>query len=312
MTLTSIRRTGDGPRTTPPRKGFRTRRSGGPWPYLLPVLALIAMWIYGPLLFTMLFSFTHWTMSGSGAMTFVGFANFRRLSHNFGEVALPTAEYVLGLLPFATILPMGVAITLWRNPGRLADAYRGLLFLPVVLAPVATAISWRFLLDPIQGVINTLLSTVGVAGVNWLGDKDTAIWVVVFITGMKVFALNVLLYLAALTALDRRWLDAARLDGATEWEVTRHIVIPLLGRTTVFLSFLCLVLAGHWSFTNISVLTQGGPEASTDNAWYRLYTYGFEYFDTGLASAAATVVMLVLGVAALVQLLAVRRFTRAE
>ncbi|OLT20857.1 hypothetical protein BJF78_34940 [Pseudonocardia sp. CNS-139] len=116
---------------------------------------------------------------------------------------------------------------------------------------------------------------------------------IVVITGTKVFALNTLLYLAGLAAIDRRLIEAARVDGATEWEVTSRLVVPLLGRTTALVAFLCVVLAGQWAFVNVGVLTQGGPGGATDNVYYRLYDYAFTFFDTGIASAAAVLLVLV-------------------
>jgi multiple sugar transport system permease protein len=95
----------------------------------------------------------------------------------------------------------------------------------------------------------------------------------------------------------RRWrtwtgrtVQAARLDDAREGEITRAIIVPPLGRTVVLLGLLSLVVVWPWLFTNISVLTRGGPSGATDNVYYRLYTYAFTFFDAGTASAAAIVI----------------------
>jgi multiple sugar transport system permease protein len=111
-----------------------------------------------------------------------------------------------------------------------------------------------------------------------------------------VIALNVLLFGAALAAVDPRTVEAARLEGATEGQVTRHVVIPQLRRTVVLLTMLAAVYAGQWSFTNISVLTQGGPVNRTDNIYYLIYVYGFDYFDIGRAAAASVLVAAALAV----------------
>jgi multiple sugar transport system permease protein len=100
----------------------------------------------------------------------------------------------------------------------------------------------------------------------------------------------VLLFGAALAAVDPLTVEAARLEGATEGQVTRYVVIPQLRRTAVLLTMLTAVYAGQWSFTNISVLTQGGPRNSTDNIYYLIYVYGFDYFDIGRAAAGAVLV----------------------
>jgi multiple sugar transport system permease protein len=156
---------------------------------------------------------------------------------------------------------------------------------------VATALSWRFILDPLGGIVNTVFGGIGLPERDWLGDPATALWAISLITAAKFVALNMLLYGAALAALNRQAFEAARVDGATEWEITRHLVVPQLAGTTVLLSFLCLVFAGQWTFTNIAVLTQGGPDSTTDNVYYRLYTYAFTFFDAGTGAAAAVTIV---------------------
>jgi multiple sugar transport system permease protein len=227
---------------------------------------------------------------------FVGLDNFAHVltRPETANALARTGLYVLGMLPFATVLPLGLAIMLWRRPGRAAEVYRALLFAPVVLAPVATAVAWQFLLNPVQGLVNTVLGAVGLPTPNWLGDPSTALVAIVLVTAGKIVALNMLLFSAALAGLDRRAVDAARIDGATEWETTRHVVVPQLARTAVLLTLLCVVVAGQWVFTNVAVLTQGGPDGATDNVYYRLYTDAFEFFDAGTASAGAVTVMVAL------------------
>ncbi len=129
------------------------------------------------------------------------------------------------------------------------------------------------------------------APVNWLGDPATALPVIVAVTAAKVIAFNLLLYSAALATIDRRTVEAARLEGASSYDVARFVVVPQVIRTTVLLALLSIVLAGQWTFANISVLTQGGPDGLTDNVYFRIYTLGFQFFEIGPASAAAVLVL---------------------
>lgn len=279
-----------------------------PWLYLTPMLTALVVWVYGPLLATAALSVSDWDLT-SAPPAFVGLANYEDLVNRpeFGQSLRQTLFYVLGMLAFAVPIPLGLAVLLWKRPGRASSAYRTLLFLPVVLAPVATAVSWQFVLNPLQGLANAVLDWVHLGPVNWLGDPRSALATIVVITSAKIVALNMLLFGAALATLDRRCLEAARLDGASEWEATRHVVLPQLARTTSFVALLCVVLAAQWTFTNISVLTQGGPAGATDNLFYRLYTYGFTFFDTGLAAAAAMVVLAGLGLLVALRTLGGRR-----
>lgn len=291
------------PKTTP------TARALG---YLTPLLVVLAVWVYGPLAFTAVLSVLDW--DGSGTPAFAGTRNFVDLfvQPEFPAALLRTVLLVACVLPFATVVPMSLAIMLWKRPGRASSVYRVLLFLPVVLAPVATAMSWQFVLNPLDGVLNRTIGLFGVDPVNWLGDPDTALPTIAVITAEKVIGLNVLLYGAALDGIDRDSLHAAGIDGATEWQTTRHVVVPQLWPITGLLAGLCVVLAGQWAFTNVAVLTQGAPDGTTDNVYYRLYTYGFTFFDTGVASAGAVVLIVVLGLPLAIRAVLRRRVARVS
>ncbi len=139
------------------------------------------------------------------------------------------------------------------------------------------------------------MAALGLPERDWLGDPDTALFVIVAITAAKVVALNMLLFGAALATLDRRCIEAARVDGAREWEITRFLLVPQLLRTAALLSLLCVVFVNHWVFTNVAVLTQGGPNDSTDYVYYRLYTYAFTFFDVGTGAAAAITIVAAVG-----------------
>lgn len=262
------------------------------WPYLAPLLLALAVWVYGPTVFTVVLSFLEWNLT-TDPKGFVGVENYTELFREpeFAEAAWQTVLYALALLPFSTAGPLGLAVLLWMRPGRASTVYRSLLFVPAIMAPVGVAVAWRFLLNPLQGVATDSLALLGLGPVNWLGDPATALPVIVVVTAAKVTAFNMLLCGAALASLDRRLVEAARLEGATSWEVTSFVVVPHIAPTVGALGLLSVVLAGQWVFTNVSELTAGGPDGMTDNVYFRIYTLAFDFFDTGQASAAAVVVL---------------------
>ncbi|MBC7277295.1 sugar ABC transporter permease, partial [Nocardioides sp.] len=266
---------------------------------LTPLLLALAVWVYGPTVFTVALSFLDWNLT-TDPEGFVGLANYTELFEHpeFTRAAWQTVLYALALLPFSTVVPFVLAVLLWMRPSRASTVYRSLLFVPAIMAPVAVAVAWRFLLNPLQGLVAGALGMAGLAAVNWLGDPATALAVVVAVTAPKVTAFNMLLCGAALASLDRRVVEAARIEGATSWEVIRFVVVPHVAPTLVALALLSVVLAGQWVFTNISELTAGGPDGATDNVYFRIYTLGFDFFDTGEASAAAVVVLLAFAVLA--------------
>lgn len=275
--------------------------------YLGPLLLVLVVWVYGPLACTVVLSMLNW--AGTGPPAFAGFANYREL---FTQPEFPlslwhTVLLVACVLPFATVVPMGLAVLLWKRPARIAGVYRALLFVPVVFAPVAAATAWQFVLNPVGGVLDEFLGLFAIPAPDWLGNPRTALPAIAVITATRVVGLNVLLYGAALDGIDRQCLAAASIDGATEWQITRHVVVPQLIPITGLLAGAGAILAGQWAFPNVAVLTEGGPDGVTDNVYYRLYTYGFTFFDTGQASAGAVVLIAVLGAPLLVRGLLRRR-----
>jgi multiple sugar transport system permease protein len=252
--------------------------------------------VYGPALVTLGLSFTDWRLTDTP--TWSGTDNLGTLFRDadFVRSAGQTMLYALALLPFATVVPLVIATMLWMRPGRAALVYRALLFLPVMVAPVSGAVAWRFLLNPLEGLLAHGLDRLGLPPVDLLGNPSTALLTVVAITAARVTAFNMLLYGAALSGLDRRLLEAARLERASAWETMRFVVLPQLVRPTIVLALLSLVLAGQWTFTNVAVLTQGGPDNATDSVYYRIYTLGFGFFQIGQASAVAMLVLVALAV----------------
>src|SRR5690625_3621074 len=280
------------PPATPPRRA----RRGRAWPFLAPLLVMLTVWIYGPMLVSVFLSFADWNLTTSfGGM--VGLENFRELLRrpDFLNALARTVLYAVVLLPFATIVPMILAIMLWQRPSRAATIYRTLLFLPVMIAPVAHAASWRFLLNPLTGPLNEILGFFGLPPVNWLGDPNTALPVIVVVTSARIVATNMLIYSAMLATLDRRTVAAAQVEGATTWETMRFVVIPQLRGVTIMLGLLSFVMAGQWVFNYVSILTQGGPDGATDTVYFYIYTMGFTFFETGVASAASAVILGLLG-----------------
>ncbi len=281
-----------------PRAVRRTERreSALAWLYYSPTMIALIVWVYAPLVFTVILSFLNWDLVAP-EIEWIGLENYETLvtEPEFGTATWNTVKYALLVLPFATVIPCALAIALWKRPGPLTEFYRMLLFLPVVLAPVANALAWQFILDPLHGIVNQVLTAFGGTPINWLGNPDTALPTIVLVTAPKVIALNTLLFGAALANIDRRTVDAARMDDATEGEITRAIILPQLRRPFILLGMLSMVVVWPWLFTNIGVLTRGGPSGATDNVYYRLYTYGFTFFEAGTASAAAIAITLGFG-----------------
>jgi len=276
----------------------RPRRVGAlvPYLYLLPGLALLAVWVYRPLTQTFQISFVSWNLLPTSPARPVGLANYERLFTlpDFGSALGRTAVLILGLLPFTIVVPVVVGLLARRVRGRAATVYQGLVFAPLLVAPVAGAAVWQWLLDPRSGAVNQILGTT----VNWLQEPGPAQLAIIVITGWHVLGFAVLVVAAGLAGITDDYAEAAALDGATRGQITRWITLPMLSPTLVFLLLMTVLLAAQWSFPLIDTLTHGGPAGATTNVYYLLWDYGFHSFDAGLGAAAGVIFFLGFGVIA--------------
>lgn len=268
-----------------------------------PALALAVVWVYGPLAATFGLSFYDWNLT-TRPPSWVGIDHYRELltSREVREAAVTTVVSIAVLAGLAVVAPLVAAIAVWKRGGRLTGVYRTAFFLPVVIPPAAAAVVWEWLLHPVFGVANWALGGVGLGPYNWLNRAATALGAVLAVTGWKAFGLGFVLFSAGLTMIDRSLLDAARLDGATEAQVTRLLVLPMLRPTTAVVGFMAVVLGSQWTFSAVDVLTGGGPSGATTNAFYLQYRYAFDFGDSGGAAALAVLLVVVFGAVGIVQL----------
>jgi multiple sugar transport system permease protein len=264
--------------------------SGRAAPILLlaPAFVTLGLWIYWPLIEAFRLSFYEWNLLPTTDPVFVGLDNYRNLLalSELRIAAWNTVVYTLGLLPLTVALPLVVALLTREAVGRAGPVYRAIIFVPMIIAPVVVAVVWRWLLNPDHGIVNKAIGAMGFGPVRFLQDADIAIWTIIFITGWKLVGFSTLLFAAAMTGIDRSLIEAARIDGATERQVARRIIVPLVRPTTIFLTVLTILHGAQWSFVYVNVLTQGGPRHSTTNLYYLLWEYGFSSFAIGWSTAA--------------------------
>jgi multiple sugar transport system permease protein/sn-glycerol 3-phosphate transport system permease protein len=270
-----------------------------PYFFVLPVLALMATFIYWPLAYSVYLSLLDWNFVSS-ERAFVGLANYAALlvDDGFRLAARNTALYLLALVPIAVFLPLAMALLL-RSLGRsrAQTPYRVLLFAPTVVAFPVAAVIWLWIFNPVQSVLNQAIRTAGLGnGPNWLANPGTAFWAVVLVCVWKLVGANLLLYLAALEAVPAQYVEAAQVDGAGPWETFRDVRWPLIRPTVFFLVVAAVIFVSDQAFGAIYVLTDGGPFGQTSNLLYFLYERGFEFFQIGEASAVSLLVFALVAV----------------
>jgi sn-glycerol 3-phosphate transport system permease protein len=227
------------------------------------------------------------------APTWVGLRNYEDLWRDalFRQVLVNTALYALVAGPLAVLFGLVAAVAVDGNR-RLRLAARTLIFHPVLLPTVAIAATWLFLLNPVSGPVATLITRLTGRAQGLLEDPTTALITVALVAVYKNCGLYMLFFLAGLQAIPRELQAAARVEGASEWRVFRHVTWPLLGPITFYVA-VTAALDALRNVDHIFVLTRGGPANASNVLLYETYLKAFEFRDIGRASA-LTVLMVAL------------------
>ena len=270
----------------------------------LPFVVLFLVFTAWPVLQSMIMSFTDMRISdirSPFAVNFVGLQNYLTAFEDpvFRRAALNTGVFVLLGVPLTIIAGLAAAIALDKGVGKLRAVFRVGFYTPVITSIVAVAVVWRFLLQPENGLVNTVLGWVGIDGPHWLGDQRTALLSLVIMAVWRNFGTSMVIFLAGLQAVDRQLHEAAALDGANAWQRFRSITVPSIRPTLLFV--LVTTSIGYLQFFEEPfVMTNGGPLNSTISA--SMYTYSqFGFGNYGVAGAMAYLTFLVIAIVTLVQ-----------
>ncbi|MCC3313887.1 carbohydrate ABC transporter permease [Nocardia africana] len=289
--------------STPPARprrisARRIARLAAPYLYLSPALLLLVVWTYQPLAQAVQLSTLSWNLLPSSPMQSVGGANYRRLLDlpAFWTSLGRTGVLIAGMLPFTVALPVLIALASRQVGRRARTLYHATIFAPFLVAPVAAAAVWRWLLHPRTGFVDSMLGSQR----NWVYDAQTAHWVIIGITGWQLLGFAVLVVWSGLANISGDYDEAARVDGASSGQIRRWITLPLLSPTLLFLTLTTVLLSPTLTFPLIDTMTQGGPAGATTNIYYLLWDYAFHSFDAGLSAAAGVLLFVGFGAVAAV------------
>ena len=262
-----------------------------PFLYLAPMIVLLAVFTYWPLLHTIYLSFVQWNMNPDQPMRWVGMANYRGIFNSplFDAAFRNTLIYIIASIPLKVLLPIPIAIFVWTL-GTRGQVYRALLFLPTLFSFTVVAVDFLWMLNPIGGHFVQIARLLGGQWPNVLTDPDLAIWTILLISTWKVIGFNTLLYVVGLASINRDYVEAMRLDGASDWRLVRHLLWPLLTPTTLFVLISTVIFAIQQVFTPIDIMTEGGPQNGTTNLFYMVYQYAFRTFNVGFGAAGTVII----------------------
>lgn len=224
---------------------------------------------------------------------FVGLANYAKLAHSapFWEAMQNTFVFLFGVVPAMVVLPIFLAL-LVNGKLKGITLFRSLIYIPVVISMVVVGIAWRWLYAD-DGLINWFLSLFHLPKVGWLVNPDIALYSVMIVVVWKGLAYYMMMYLAHLQSLSQELYEAAEIDGASLWQKHLNVTLPHLRPTMVMVGIISTI-GSLKVFTEIYVMTRGGPVGATKTLVYYIYERAFENLDLGIASAAGIVLMLIL------------------
>jgi multiple sugar transport system permease protein len=286
---------------------FLARRRRSYFYFIAPTLVVVGAVIIFPWLYTLWMSAFDWTI-GSTAH-YVGLGNYEKLFTNqrFGEAVLHTFYFTA--LAVAAPLVLGTAAAMiFHREFPFRGMLRGLFIMPMMATPVAVALVWTMMFHPQQGVLNYLLSLIGLPPSLWVYSPTVVIPSLVLVEVWHWTPLVMLIVLGGLAALPTEPYESARLDGASEWQLFRFITLPLVA-PFILVAAVIRTIDALKTFDTIYVITGGGPGTASETINLYLYLQAFAFYNIGTASA-VVVVFFVIVLALALLLLHVREKTK--
>lgn len=274
-------------------------------PQLLGLLAFSLI----PLLFALVLSFMKW--DGFGEQSFIGFANFSSQFHNpdFWKALVNTVYYTILVIPGSILISLLLALALNKVKGK--EIYRLIYFMPVVTSSVSIGVIWMWILNGDFGILNQLLSYIGIEGPKWLTNTK---WVMPSIAMLSIWwglGHNMVIFLAGLQGISQSYYEAAEIDGASKWQKFWHITLPLLSPTTFFITIMAII-SSFQVFDQAFVMTNGGPAKASYTLVYHIYDQAFIDFQMGESAAAAMILFAIILVFTLIQFKFSQRWVHYE
>lgn len=285
----TVRRKGDSRSWQAGQQLFYTR-------LLAPSVILLTLITIAPILYLIGTSFTSWDLSRPGSLVFTGLDNYVRIftrDNRFWHSVVVQLKLTALTVPAQIITGLALAIFLKEQikQGWLIEVSRSVFILPMVIPPIVAALIWKILFTPPVSILNYIVTRLGLAELDWLGDPNLALVAIALATIWEFFPFCFLLLYAGLISMPHEPQEAAMVDGASRWQLLRYVTLPMLG-PTLSIVVLFRIVDSIRSFPLIFVMTQGGPGFATEPTNYYAYTMAFPFTYVGYSSAMIVVVFI--------------------
>jgi multiple sugar transport system permease protein len=274
--------------------------------FLAPALAVLVVFFFLPVVAGFALSLTDldiYTLGDLRHLRFIALHNYATAlgSGIFWTALGNTLYFSLVGGPLTVAVSLTAALLVNAKTARWKPLFRTVYFAPVVTTIVAVGIVFRFLYHPRFGAVNRALGSLGLPQIDWLGDPRWALPAIILLAVWKNFGYNMIIFIAGLQAIPEELYEAARIDGAGAWRQFRHVTLPMLGPTFLFVGVVTAI--GYLQlFAEPYVMTHGGPLNKTLSAMMLMYKEGFRWWRMGYAAAVAFLLCLVIAGATALQM----------
>lgn len=260
--------------------------------FLLPSVFFFAVFSYWPLLQNLYLSFFSWNMV-SPNMKFVGLDNYVSVlgSEELIKILVNTVVFVAIMLVLNFVLPYLFSFVLGHLIERGKGFYHSALFMPATLSLAVASILFLWIYNPLAGPLSIVLSWFDVESPRWFKENWLVIFAICTIIGWKVFGYNLIVMLAAMLAVPKEMIEAAKLENASNWQIFKQIIVPMTSSTAIYVFTITVVFVLQYVLVPVNMLTQGGPDQGSSNLVYIIYQYAFVFFQTGKSAAFAIITM---------------------
>jgi multiple sugar transport system permease protein len=274
--------------------------------FVTPALVVLSLFFFLPVVAGFALSLTDFDLYAIGDIhnvRFVALHNYRAVLGNsiFWTALGNTLYFSLVGGPLTVAVSLGAALLVNARLARFKPLFRTIYFAPVVTTLVAVAVVFKYLYHPRFGMVNRALTSIGLPAVDWLGDARWAMPAIILVAVWKNFGYTMIIFIAGLQNIPEELYEAARIDGAGALRQFRHITLPMLGPTFLFVGIVTAI--GYLQlFAEPYVMTRGGPLDRTLSAVMLMYQEGFRWWRMGYAAAVAFILFLVIAAATALQM----------
>ena len=271
-------------------KQVRTHDTRTAYLLLAPFLLFFALFVLYPTVMTVYYSFTNFNLKSAD---WVGLKNYRRLMQDKAFLAALKNTTVFALFSIVSLTVLGfLAAAAFNRKMRGVKWMRMLMIFPYATSMTAISMIWLMMFDAQSGFLNKFLRLLGASGVEWLFNRDTALYCLIFVNIWKNIGYCMLIYLSGMQSIDESLYEAATVDGASGWTQLWRITLPMV-RPVAFFVLITTTVDSFKTFDQVQIMTRGDPLNATTTLVHQIYLRGFTEFKMGYASAMAVVLLVI-------------------